>query len=210
MDVLLIDDHPLFRKGIAGILNTLSDQVRLVEVSSCEEALESISKDDDYDLILLDINLPGMDGLTGLSKLRSLKPTASIVVLSASEDHNQIKNAISQGAKGFIPKSGDGDTIVNALQLVLSGGIYLPMAIFNDRALEQTSNTFTNTKGESLTKRQYEVLLLVVEGKTNKAIAKSLNMAENTVRVHVVAILRFLNVNNRTEAVYAAKQNGII
>ncbi|MDH5368415.1 MAG: response regulator transcription factor [Gammaproteobacteria bacterium] len=210
MDILLIDDHPLFRAGIAGILHTLTDQVRLIEVNSCEEALKCLAKQEDFDLILLDLNLPGIDGLSGLNKIRSCIPTAPIVILSASENHSHIKDAISQGAKGFIPKSADSEVIINALRLVLSGGVYLPMAVFNEDTTNKPAKKFKNHNGDTLTKRQHEVLLLLVQGKTNKSIAKTLTMAENTVRVHVVAILRFLNVNNRTEATYAAKQKGLI
>ncbi|VAX13850.1 two component transcriptional regulator, LuxR family [hydrothermal vent metagenome] len=210
MKILLIDDHPLFRAGIATILKTLTEQVQLLEASSCEEALELIPEQDDFDLLLLDLNLPGIDGLAGLQKLRHGTPSTPIVVLSASEDSNKIKEAIAQGAKGYIPKSAAGEVIISALRLVLSGGIYLPMAVFNEDNGNYASEKIVNSKGEKLTKRQHDVLLLLARGKTNKAIAIALKMAENTVRVHVAAILKFLDVNNRTEAAYSAKRLGLL
>ncbi len=210
MKILLIDDHPLFRAGIATILKALAEQVQLLETSSCEEALELISEQDGFDLLLLDLNLPGIDGLAGLQKLRNGTPSTPIVVLSASEDRNKIKEAIAQGAKGYIPKSANSEVIISALRLVFSGGIYLPMAVFDDDRTNIASEKIVNGKGERLTKRQYDVLVLLVKGKTNKAIAMALSMAENTVRVHVAAILKFLSVNNRTEAAYAAKQQGLL
>ncbi|VAX11601.1 hypothetical protein MNBD_GAMMA25-1963 [hydrothermal vent metagenome] len=210
MKILLIDDHPLFRAGIGTILKALAEQVQLIEASSCEEALELISGQDGFDLLLLDLNLPGIDGLAGLQKLRNGTPSTPIVVLSASEDRNKIKEAIAQGAKGYIPKSANSKVIINALRLVFSGGIYLPMAVFDEDNTNNSTDKIVNGKGERLTKRQYDVLVLLVKGKTNKAIAMALNMAENTVRVHVAAILKFLDVNNRTEAAYAAKCQGLL
>jgi len=210
MKILLIDDHPLFRAGICTIIAELDEQVQPVEASSCEEAMKLISAQDNFDLILLDLNLPGMDGLTGLHKLRNVTPSTPIVVLSASEDHASIKEAITQGAKGYIPKSASSAVILSAIHLVFSGGIYLPMAIFDEDKICNKPDKVVNQNGEILTKRQRDVLVLVAQGKTNKSIALLLNMAENTVRVHVAAIMKFFDANNRTEATYVAKQQGLL
>ena len=208
MKVLLVDDHPLFIEGIRGVLLKLSEEVTIQTSGSCEEALALTENDDDIDLVLLDLNLPGISGLDGLHLLRHQLPATPIVLLSASEDRNKVLHAIEQGAKGYIPKSSSSDIIINALQLVLSGGVYLPMAVL-DTVNSQQAKT-SNAEGHTLTPRQVEVLSLLAEGQSNKAIGNRLSMAENTVRVHVSAILRFLDVTNRTEAGVAASRMGLL
>ena len=209
MKVLLVDDHPLFIEGIRGILQRLDDnEVFIQSCGSCEESLELIESDDDLDLVLLDLNLPGMSGLDGLQQIRHHLPATPIVLLSASEDRNKVLSAIELGAKGFIPKSSTPDIIISAIQLVLSGGVYLPMAVL-DRVNSTQAKT-GNSKGKTLTPRQIEVLIQLAEGNSNKVIAGELNMAENTVRVHVSTIFRFLKVSNRTEACLVALRLGLI
>ena len=128
--------------------------------------------------------------------------------MSASEDRNKVLRAIELGAKGYIPKSSTPDIIINALQLVLSGGVYLPIAVLD--TVNTTQEKTSNADGQTLTPRQVEVLKLLAEGHPNKVIGNQLAMAENTVRVHVSAILRFLDVNNRTEAGVAAARMGLL
>jgi DNA-binding NarL/FixJ family response regulator len=204
MHILLIDDHPLFRSGISGVISELGETVQITEVSSCEEALGAVDVDSGFALILLDLNLPGMDGMTGLSKLRDATPATPIVVLSASENTAKIKQAMSAGAKGYIPKSAGREIILNALRLVLSGGVYLPVNVIG----ETPPSTGADAESQ-LTPRQREVLRWVVRGKSNKEIASLLGMSENTVRVHVAAILKYLDVKNRTEAGFAAAHRGL-
>lgn len=204
MNILLIDDHPLFRSGIAAVVGETAESARSVEVESCEAALRLIGAGERFDLMLLDLNLPGMDGMTGLSKLRDAAPATPIVVVSASEDTAKIKRAIGAGAKGYIPKSAGREIILNALRLVLSGGVYLPINM-----IMQTPAPAGPDAG-SLTPRQREVLRWLARGKSNKEIADLLGMAENTVRVHVAAILKHLDVKNRTEAGFAAARRGLI
>lgn len=208
MKIILVDDHPLFIEGIRIVLQRLNDDVVIQSAGSCEEAQELAAEDDDIDLLLLDLNLPGVSGLDGLQQLRRLLPATPIVLLSASEDRNKVLRAIELGAKGYIPKSSTPDIIITALQLVLSGGVYLPMAVLDTVNSSQIKTC--NADGQTLTPRQVEVLSLVAEGLSNKAIANRLNMAENTVRVHISAILRFLDVTNRTEAGVAASRMGLL
>jgi len=208
MKILLIDDHPLFIEGIRNVLLQLNDEVGIQTSGSCEEALELTREDDDYDLVLLDLNLPGMSGLEGLQLLRHQLPATPIVLLSASEDRNKVLNAIELGAKGYIPKSSSADIITNAIQLVLSGGVYLPMAVLD--TVNSAPQKNSNTEGQTLTPRQIQVLRLLADGLSNKAIGNHLEMAENTVRVHVSAILKFLEVKNRTEAGVAAVKMGLM
>lgn len=209
MKILLVDDHPLFIEGMCGILQRLDDDAVVIQTSgSCEEALGLIEKDDDIDLLLLDLNLPGMSGLDGMQQLRHQLPATSIVLLSASEDRNKVLRAIELGAKGYIPKSSTPEIIITALQLVLSGGVYLPMAVLD--TINSSQAKTSNGNGHTLTLRQIEVLRLLAEGHPNKTIADQLHMAENTVRVHVSAILRFLGVSNRTEAGLVASRMGLL
>jgi DNA-binding NarL/FixJ family response regulator len=199
--ILMVDDHPLFRSGIAGVIADLAATVETTEASSCEKALGLLAAGREFALILLDLNLPGMDGMTGLARLRDAAPATPVVVLSATEDSRKIKQAIAAGAKGYVPKSAGRDILLNALRLVLSGGVYLPINIMESPAAAST---------EQLTPRQREVLQWLVRGKSNKEIADLLGMAENTVRVHVAAIFRYLDVKNRTEAGYAATRRGLL
>jgi DNA-binding NarL/FixJ family response regulator len=199
--ILMVDDHPLFRSGIAGVIADLAATVETTEASSCEKALGLLAAGREFALILLDLNLPGMDGMTGLARLRDAAPATPVVVLSATEDSRKIKQAIAAGAKGYVPKSAGRDILLNALRLVLSGGVYLPINIMESPAPASI---------EQLTPRQREVLQWLVRGKSNKEIADLLGMAENTVRVHVAAILRYLDVKNRTEAGYAATRRGLL
>ncbi|MDH5445702.1 MAG: response regulator transcription factor [Gammaproteobacteria bacterium] len=206
MKILVVDDHPLFLEGIRTVLPQLGTDVSIQSSGSCEEAMSCL--DEDFDLILLDINLPGMSGLEGMQQIRHQAPATPLVVMSASEDRNKVMQAIEQGAKGYIPKSSTPEIILTALQLVLSGGVYLPMAILD--TVNSSQSKTTNDEGQSLTPRQVDVLKLLAEGHSNKAIGNQLDMAENTVRVHVSAILRFLDVGNRTEAGLAASRMGLI
>lgn len=203
MNILLIDDHPLFRSGISCVIDELGAGAQAIEASSCEEALALIAAGSDFSLILLDLNLPGMDGMSGLSKLRDAAPATPIVVLSATEDARTIKQAIGAGAKGYIPKAAAREIILNALRLVLSGGVYLPVNIMESTALAPPD-------AEQLTPRQRDVLQWLARGRSNKEIAGILGMAENTVRVHVAAILKYLDVKNRTEAGFAAISRGLV
>lgn len=207
MKILLVDDHPMFIEGMRSILQRLDDAIEVQISGSCEEALELVGKNDDIDLLLLDLILPGMSGLDGIQQLRHKLPATSIVLLSASEDRNQVLRAIEMGAKGYILKSSTPDIIINALQLVLSGGIYLPTTLLD--TINSSQEKTRNAGGHTLTLRQTEVLRLLAKALSNKEIADQLHMAENTVRVHVSAILRFLEVSNRTEAGLMASRIGL-
>lgn len=208
MDILIIDDHPLFRAGIATVVAGIADDARLIELSSCEQALEWLAVNPPPAVVLLDLKLPGMDGMTGLSLLRDASPTTPVVVLSATEEGSSVRQAITQGAMGYIPKSSGSDVIANAIRLVLAGGIYLPLSVMEEPAAASAAEPAV---GEIvLTRRQREVLELLAHGSSNKEIASTLDLAENTVRVHVAAILKSLEARNRTEAGYRAFSLGLV
>ena len=216
MKILVIDDHALIRQAMHGVLKKLKRDAEVLEASTCDQAMRILASDPDVALILLDLTLPDTDGFTALAALRDLYPAISIVVLSALQDPTHVMKALDLGALGYIPKSAEPDVMLSALRLVVSGGIYIPPQILGHeellhstlrpRAAETPAAVFADY---GLTARQLEVLALMMEGKSNKTICRTLNLAEPTVKNHVTAILRALNVSNRTEAVIAAGQLGL-
>jgi len=208
MHILLVDDHTLFREALLHVLNQLDVQIIVLEAANTDEAAKLIFHTRSLDLILLDIDLPGVDGLTALPDLRELAPTVPIVVLSGSETSEHVKRALKNGAVGYIPKSCSSHEMLSALRVILLGDIYIPPKLLGK--LETTENPDIRLAQSSLTARQITVLELMHKGLPNKSIAKALHVAEGTVKLHVAAILRTLNVNNRTQAVTEALRVGWI
>jgi DNA-binding NarL/FixJ family response regulator len=201
MKVLVVDDHPLIREALRNVLAELDAQSELLESADSAGALRTAATHPDIDLVLLDLNLPDAQGFTTLEELRRRRPATALVVCSAQHDHQHVARAIALGAAGYIPKSTSHDVMVNALRLVCSGGMYLPPEVL----------LAANPGGGAapqLTRRETEVLALMLEGKSNKRIARELDMAEATVKNHVTAILKTLGASNRTEAVIAAGRLG--
>jgi DNA-binding NarL/FixJ family response regulator len=158
----------------------------------------------DISLILLDINLPDRDGFSVLRELRDSYPAIAIIILTSSNDQDTVKRAFKLGALGFIPKTTERQVMLNAIELVFSGGIYIPSEILEETPSPRPTNRPTtpdSLKGLGLTDRQIEVLALLMKGKSNKIIANTLNMAVPTVKNHITAVLKALNVTSRTEAV---------
>jgi two-component system nitrate/nitrite response regulator NarL len=201
MKFLLVDDHALFRHGLLLLLSKLPDTHEFVEAENCEAAFAAAAAHADLDLILLDLALPGMNGLDGLVRLRQLRPAAPVVLLSANDSAHIIVDGLRRGARGFIPKSSSPDVMMAALQVILAGGTYVPAAGIARRTEPEDSR--------ALTARQREVLELLARNRTNKEIAEELGMRVNTVRVHVAAILKALGVENRNEAARVALGLGL-
>ena len=197
MKFLLVDDHALFRHGLLQLLSRLPGDHEFVEVESCEAAFSAAANHEDIDLILLDLALPGMNGLDGLVRLRKLRPATPVVLLSASESTQIIADGLRRGAQGFIPKSSKPDVMAAALQVIMAGGTYAP-------ASGGASRATALDEGRVLTARQREVLELLVRNLSYREIAETLGMRVNTVRVHVAAILKVLDVGNRNDAARAA------
>ena len=201
MKILHADDHILFREGICHILRQLDAGLEYLEAGAIQAVLDILKVRNDIDLILLEPYRPSMNGCTGFRTIWECNPTIPIIILSASEHHQDIATAIGMGAAGYIPKSSTAQTFLNALRLVLEGGIYAP----------RTGRNGAGSRGElpdSLTKRPWEVLTLMAEGLSNKAIAKKLFITEATVKGHVTAILDVLGVENRVQAINKARQSG--
>lgn len=212
MKILIADDHELFRDGLRHVLDQLGGSLTIVEASDFAQAVAAVEREPDIDIVLLDLNMPGMPWNEGLQRLKELLPEQiPIIVLSASDDRRHVLQAVNMGASGFIPKTSSSRVMLSALKLVLSGGVYLPPALLEQGASQGDGmGPLANENAVSfLTPRQREVLALLGQGKSNKEIARVLQLAEGTVKLHVTAILKALNVNNRTRAVVAASQLGL-
>jgi DNA-binding NarL/FixJ family response regulator len=221
MKILLVDDHVLFREGIALLLKSLVAGDSLYQAGTCEEAVTRVTEDPSIELVLMDINLPGSSGINAIALIRAEFPLIPVVGLSSSDDKQTILDAIDAGAMGFIPKSSSSAVLFAALQLVLSKGIYIPPEAFLRERSVGTRSGARAGAGKSgasdhatpadlgLTPRQSEVLFLILQGKSAKAIAKDLSLSSSTVKIHTSAALRALNVTTRTQAVIAAGRLGL-
>jgi DNA-binding NarL/FixJ family response regulator len=214
MKILVVDDHALIREALQNVLKKVKRNAVVLEASNSSQAMEMIAAHPDIALILLDLTLPDRDGFSVLAELRERHPAISIVVLSAVQDRANVLKALELGALGFIPKSAHRDVMISALQLVFSGGIYVPPEILRrDEASATEKQRASGGQQVSpadvgLTERQLNVLALMMQGKNNKTICRALNLAEPTVKNHVTAILKALHVTNRTEAVVAVTRMG--
>jgi len=214
LKILIVDDHELIREAMRQVLKQLDANIEVMEGANCVDALTLADQHPDLDLILLDIQLPGTSGLEALSKFRERHPAIPVVVLSGSESRDDIMRAIDGGAMGFIPKSQPSRVMINALRLVLAGGVYLPVEFLGLPAASPAAPlpnaaTVRTPADLGMTGRQSEVLALLVQGKPNKLICRDLGLAEGTVKIHVTAILRALGVANRTQAVIAVSRLGL-
>jgi DNA-binding NarL/FixJ family response regulator len=215
MKILVVDDHVLIRDALRGVLKELKPEADVLEASDCRQAMALIAEHaDELGLVLLDLNLPDRDGFSALAEVRERYPGISVVVLSGQHDRSSVIKALELGALGFIPKSGQREVMLSALQLVFAGGVYIPPEILTRDALATPTGPTGGGRPPSspsdlgLTERQIDVLALMMQGKSNKAICRVLDLAEPTVKNHVTAILKALKVTNRTEAVIAVRELG--
>ena len=219
MKILIVDDHPLILEALRHVLRQLDGDVLVLDARTAEEGRRLVAGNSDAGLLLLDLTLPGADGFSLLEELRDAYPTVPVVVLSASDRREDIMRAIDLGAMGYIPKSSSNQVMLQALRLVLSGGVYLPPVALaaGDAAaaaeappvVEDAAGSRTTPGELGLTARQAQVLALILQGKPNKVICRELGLAEGTVKIHVAAILRALNVSTRTQAVIEASRLGL-
>jgi len=198
MRILVVDDHALIRQALRSVLVDLRDDAVVVEAADAHGAVDRIAKDAALDLILLDPNLPDRNGYDLLGELRGRHPEIPIVMISARADRKDIAHAMDLGAVGFIPKSAEHAVMLGALRLILAGGIYVPPEILPrisaaSIAAQDARPAAPSSAAEfGLTDRQLDVLTLMMEGKSNKAICRALAVAEPTVKNHVSAILKAL------------------
>lgn len=206
MKILVVDDHVLIREALRGLFRDLRPEAVVLEAADAAHAVALLAEQPDIALILLDLSLPDRDGLGLLAELRARHPAISVVVLSGFADRANVMRALDQGALGFIPKSAGREVMTSALRLVFSGGVYIPPEILASKS--PTAKPQLPASDLGLTGRQGDVLALMMQGKSNKAICRRLDLAEATVKNHVTAILKALGVSNRTEAVLAASARG--
>jgi DNA-binding NarL/FixJ family response regulator len=218
MKILVVDDHFLIREALRGFLKKMKSDATILEAANGHQAIQLVSEHADVRLVLLELNLPDRDGFSVLSELRERHPSVSVVVLSARQDRDSVAKALDLGALGFIPKSGLREVMLRALALVLAGGVYIPPEILlrEQRGLASPKLACiapgtrpVKPADLGLTDRQADVLALMMQGKSNKAISRILNLALPTVKNHVTAILKSIKVTNRTEAVIAIGSFGL-
>lgn len=230
MKVLLVDDHPLILAALQSVIQGLGDDV--VGVASAAAARTALARDNGFDLVLLDLGLDDADGFDVLAEFRAAYPALPVVVVSASDRASDVIRAIDLGAMGFVPKRSSNTELMEALRMVMTGGLYVPPnmlglpfrstsfegdtvpsvlrpggeAPLGDRARAEPHQQVPTLANVGLTPRQSEVLALLLKGLPNKLIARELNLSVETVKDHVAAVLRALGVSSRTQAVLAVSQ----
>lgn len=210
MKILIGDDHVLFREGLRRLLEQLKEGASFTEASNFDEMLELCDGSENFDLVLTDLRMPGWPGFTGIDMLREKQPKSKVVVVSASEAHHDVRDALEHGAAGYIPKSSSVKIMLSALDLIFSGGVYVPATVLREGGEQQSQPAMLPTDPQLeqlLTQRQREVLDRLREGKSNKQIAHELGLSEGTVKIHMTAIFKSLGVRNRTQAAMAFPQS---
>lgn len=213
MRALIIDDHPLIQQAVCNVLRGIDPAAAVCVAGDCDRGVELAGLGPEPDLVLLDLNLPGIRGIPAVKLWRSRFPSVPVVVLSALDDPQTVLGAISAGAAGYIPKSSSNEVMQQAVRLVLAGGKYLPPELLTQHGASARAKPGergappTSTLG--LTDRQLAVLKLIAGGAPNKVICRELGLAERTVKAHVTAILRVLKVSSRTQAAVEAVKLGL-
>jgi DNA-binding NarL/FixJ family response regulator len=206
--ILLADDHALFRAGMKYLLSGLDGHVQVTECINYTDAIKIAKQNKDLSIALVDLSMPGFDNFIGLRRLCRELGDVPVVVVSALGRSLEINQAMACGISGYIPKTLESSIVLNALELVLSGGVYLPPALLEKNKYNENT-TFNYGKEAKLTPRQRDVLALVACGYSNKEIANKLKLAEGTVKLHISALLKALGVTSRTKAVVRANALGL-
>lgn len=215
MKVVIADDHAMVRRGLGMLLAKLFDDVSIEGVGTVDALMDKIDTGDPPDIILLDLMMPGMQGMKGLDAVRHRVPDVPVAIISALSDVDVIVTAIQSGASGFILKSSDEKVLKLAISLMLSGETYVPSHVLRHRdgfwpgkSRNLGSEFPPGNSLASLTERERRILHLLMRGQTNKKIARNLDVVEGTIKKHLRDIFKKLNVSNRTQAVITATQLG--
>lgn len=206
MKILIADDHALFREGLALNLEELSENVEIKQAENYKQASEFLIKEPQPDLVIVDLDMPDQSWQDGLSMLQQQASKSLFVIMSATENIATIKKILSMGVKGYIPKRSDSKIILAALKLIMEGGIYIPPQLL---AQEEIKSKTASVK-RYLTARQKEVLQYIAQGLSNKQIAHEMGVSEATVKLHINAMLKYLQATNRTQALVNAQKMNLL
>lgn len=216
MKILLVDDHALFREGMRYVLKQLPEAVNVMEAGNFHDGLKLAERHPELDLALLDLNMPGSEGPISIKYFNQRYPHIPVVVVSGEEDRSIMGKVMSYGAMGFVCKNATAPVMLGALNLVLQGGIYIPPQILRQHEaavedeIKRADGRSLHTNEYGLTPRQMQVLTHLATGLSNKEIARAINLAEGTVKIHIAALYQTLRVGSRMEAVRVAEKLGLI
>ena len=214
--VLLVDDHALFRDGMRYVLQQLADEVEILDTGNFNEALKLAQENADIDIALLDLNMPDSEGVPSLQHFHQRFPDVPLVIVSGSDQRDDIENVMNLGAMGFISKMSASKVMLSALRIVLDGGVYVPPQLLQQAVAKlEVGQALSDKRSQraskyGLTPRQSQVLKMMGDGFSNKDISKQLDLAEGTVKIHVAAIYQALHVGTRLDAVSAVRRFGFI
>lgn len=206
MKILVVDDHPLIQQALAHSLPQLHGPLEVLAAVDRDEALTALARHPDCALVLLDLTLPGAHGVDLLVQMRRAYPRLPIVVLSATHDRATVGSALTAGAQGYVAKTSTPEELLDAVRTVLGGRT----SVTTDFAAPMPSIPGLGGQALGLTHRQADVLRLLIQGKPNKLICRDLRLSEGTVKVHVSAILRALNVRSRAQAIAELTRRGVV
>ena len=213
MHLVLADDHKLVLDALQALLKKLQPEIEITKATDFDQALDRVSGAQVLDLVVLDVNMPGMNGLEGLKTMKRRYPDLPVILLSGQGDPRLVRDALNNGAAGFIPKDLAGEAMLRALELVLSGETYVPTIALSEPSgppfYRAEPRLDPDNPLSRLTRRETEVLSLLIHGQSNKDIAKQLGLKDVTVAFHLKGIFHKLNVSNRTEAVSTALSLGM-
>ena len=211
MKLLIVDDHAILREGLVALLRQFEQGAEVMQASDTAEGLRLAEAHPDLDVAFLDLNIPDQGGMDLIPIFAKRFPQLPVIVLSSSEDPNDVRLALKSGAAGYVPKSASPKNILSALRLVLAGEIYVPPLMIDIApAVNGGSSRAMSEAGERLTERQTEVLQQLCRGLSNKEISRALELSEKTTKSHITAIFKALGVVNRTQAAAAARRAGIV
>lgn len=211
MKLLIVDDHAIVREGLAAMLRQVGPETVVLQASDGAEGLCMAELHPDLDAVFLDLQMPGVSGMSAVPEFGRRRPALPVIVLSSSEDPHDVRRALALGALGYVPKSAPPQTLLSALQLVLTGNIYVPPLML-DASTASHRAAAAGDKGVrgALTERQMEVLRQLSAGLSNKEIARELGLSDKTVKAHVTSIFKTLDVVNRTQAASAARRADLL
>jgi DNA-binding NarL/FixJ family response regulator len=213
--VLMVDDHALFRDGMRYVLQQLADEVEVIDSGDFLDGMAQAASNPDIDLALLDLHMPGSDGVKSVRAFHESNPCIPLVVVSGSDQREDIERVMEYGAMGFISKMSSSKIMLSALRMVLDGGVYLPPQLLQQAMMGLDQGVITDRRSDranknGLTTRQMQTLQFLAEGLSNKEISQKMNLAEGTVKIHTAAVYQALRVNSRLEAVSTARRLGFL